>query len=73
MLKQKLMPLQPPLPQCDVPPPRPSARPSAQQSCHVFRVVGGKRTTVKQSADKVTPLGVRICTEERIESKIKPE
>ena len=68
MLKQELVPLQPP--QCDVPPQRLSARSPPQQPSHVSRVVTVKERTVEPPAGDEIPVDVRVCMEER---RMKPE
>ena len=72
MLKQELMPLQPP-PQCDVSPRRPCARSPPQEPCPVSRVVTVKERAVRLPAGDELPSDVRVCMEERIEGRIKPE
>ena len=52
VLKQKPMRPQPPSPQCDIPPRRPSARSPPQQQYNVPRVVEKEKTTVEKEMAK---------------------
>ena len=75
MLKQEILlsPPSQPSPQYDVPPQRPSARSPPQQPCPVSRVATVKERTVEPPAEDEIPLGVRVCMEERIDDRMKPE
>ena len=71
-MKQELVPLQQPLPHCNVPPQRLSLR-SPPQPCVVSRVATVEEIHIKLSAGEEIPLDVCVCIEENIENNIEPE